>query len=804
MKHLLLIAGLICSFGVQAQVTGISVETYAVHDGLIPELTGYTTYHIYANTTNAEDFISAVYGDSDNPLSLDVDGDVYHSTPGFIYGSEVNTVFFTTFPQLEFDSWMTIGMMSSSDNGVLGSVGVDQAMADFTANGSFIINDPIGGSWYNTIPCDPALDPTCSYNYPQFGGTSNKVLLSQITTNGSFCGVFNVQAFNSGDQTQNQYVNALGFCSLENQVFGCTNPAASNYDPLATQDDYSCILPCTLELVVESITSPTCNGENNGAMVVTATGAQGSDDYYLGEDDVNPSNFGNFSGLFSGSYYVMVEDGAGCQSEMFVEVPVTAPVSVTASLADGISCMDMNDAVIEAIGSGGDGDLQYYFAGDDPSTMSYTTTYPNLSPGTYSLVAVDGNGCTGSSAATQIQNPTAISVFITATSNASCANVSDGQIVLTAAGGVAPSTITYEIDGAAYSSSPIYVNAGTYIVDAIDVNGCTASSEEVVIGPDAIELNAVSTPVLCTDEASGEISWSPSGGEGSINVLVDGELVADTALTNLLPSTYTVVAVDANGCSTLETIDVLNADPVVASVADVIDVLCNGADEGVVVVTATGGTGTFQYSADGNDFVNTSGFDGLAAGQYTFYAQDANGCISGTNAVVAEPDAISITAIASQGDVTGEATIDVNVLGGTPGYHYEWFGPGVDGTTTQDLDGLSSGNYTIEVTDANDCSVSEVITVVTSVNELEGGVVATVFPNPGTGLFNIQLNGWMGGDIQFTLTDATGRIVKAGEWSGAGADFNTQLDIASYENGVYRLSLEANGVPSAIQLVKVQ
>ena len=61
MKHLLLIAGLICSFGVQAQVTDISVETFMVHDGVaIPELAGHTTYHVYANTTSADDFVSAI------------------------------------------------------------------------------------------------------------------------------------------------------------------------------------------------------------------------------------------------------------------------------------------------------------------------------------------------------------------------------------------------------------------------------------------------------------------------------------------------------------------------------------------------------------------------------------------------------------------------------------------------------------------------------------------------------------------------------------------------------------------------
>lgn len=804
MKHLLIIAGLFCTLGVQAQVTGISVETYVVHDGVaIPELAGHTTYHVYANTTSASDFVSAVYGDSDNPLSLSVDGDVFQSTPGFIYGSEVNPTFFGAFPALEFDSWMTIGMMDATDNGVLGNVGVDQAMTDFTATGSFLVDDAIGGSWYNTIPCDPSTNPTCSDDYPQFGGANNKILLAQITTNGSFCGVFNLQVFNGGDQAQNEYVNGLGFCSTPGEIFGCTNPLATNYDPTATQDDFSCTLPCTLELVVESIVSPSCNGDNDGSINVTATGVQGSDDFYLGETDTVPSNFGIFNDMYAGTYYVMVQDGAGCQAEAYVEIPETPLVTVTASLESGISCNNSNDAVIQLDAMGGTGFLEYYFAGEDPSTATPNATVTDLGAGNFAFVAIDDNGCTGVSNVVPVNNPTALNLFITGTADASCADVADGQIVVSAGGGVAPETIVFDVDGTIYDSSPIYIAGGTYTVTAVNVNGCTVTSEEVVIGPDAIVVNASSTPVLCADEASGEITWAPSGGAGGYTIAVEGDIVSGDSYGNLLPGFYTVVAADANLCTSAETIEVLNADQIETSTT-VTDALCDGSQDGVVVVSATGGAGSFQYSTDGNDFYDSAEFDGLYAGQYTFYAQDANGCIVGANAVVGEPDALSVNAIASVGDVTGEGSIDVTVLGGTPEYEYEWYGPEVDGMTTQDLDGISTGTYVIQVTDDNGCTMSETVQLVTSITELEGGIVANVFPNPSNGMFNVQWSGWTGGDVLYTVSDATGRIVESGAWQGVGAEFATQIDLEAFENGVYRLSIDADNVVNTIQLIKAQ
>ena len=230
------LACLIC-VNVFCQVTSISVDTYYVHDGdAIPELAGFTTYHVVANTTSSEDFVTAVFGDSDYPFGLTSEGIVFQSTPGFMFGNEVNPAFFNVFPTLEFDSWMTIGMLSALDAGVLGNIGLDGAMNDFTSTGSFYVNDPIGGSLYNTIPCPMPVDASCVNTYPQFGGADNKVLLAQITTDGFFSGVFNLQVFGGGDQTNNQYNGGLGFSNDPDAIFGCTYPNASNYNPLATND----------------------------------------------------------------------------------------------------------------------------------------------------------------------------------------------------------------------------------------------------------------------------------------------------------------------------------------------------------------------------------------------------------------------------------------------------------------------------------------------------------------------------------------------------------------------------------------
>ena len=560
------------------------------------------------------------------------------------------------------------------------------------------------------------------------------------------------------------------------------------------------MLPCTIAIQA-SATSPTCFGYNDGALDITATGAQGSDYYYLGEDDITPSNFGGFDYLLPGDYYALVEDAAGCRDSLWVTIPATEEVLLTAILTQAISCNDLTDAIITISDAmGGDGNLLFHIQ-DSTETSTTETSFSGLGEGIYTIIATDGNGCMGSSIATSVNNPSAISVFIGANSPASCADIADGVITVSAFGGWAPGSITYSVNGDSGLSSPLYVPGGTFTVIGTDINGCTGSSDEVVVGPDAININASATAVACTNDSNGVVSWAPVGGFGLLTVIIESDTMTGTSYEDLNVGTYTILVSDGNDCTASVDVEVLNAVPVVATATST-SVTCSGLSDGVVTVAAEGGTGAFQFSDNGNTFAATNEFDDLSADDYTFYAQDQNGCISEADVMVMSPDPIVIGGFPSEGEDTGNAVIDISVTGGTPGYSYEWTGPGVNGTTTADLDGLSSGTYTVEVTDDAGCSEVATFNVITGIYELAGGVEAQIFPNPSTGLFQVQWSGWTGGAVEFSVIDARGRQVTQGVWTGAGTSFLTTLDLSGVENGLYRLNVVSNGIPTSIQLLK--
>lgn len=570
MKHLLFSSLFAFSLQCVAQITGLSVETVVEHDGIsIPELAGHTTYRVYADVASSTDFISAVYGDSETPLMLGTDGTFFQDAIAGNFAQQVVPFLFQTFPSLEYDSWMTIGISNSEEGSSVQNT--PSALADsfsaFNEGGGFVIDSPYGGSWFNLLQCLTTVEE-CAMEDLAFGGADNRVLLAQLTSTGDVYGVFNIQVFPAGDQDE-EIKQTLTFSSNNTEVFGCTNPDAVGneegegmYDPNATIDDFSCVLGCTVDLQLTEVTPPTCHGDADASFAVEATGAQGADYFYL--DSIGSQqglNFGSFGNLPAGTYMAFVEDAAGCRDSLEVVVPVTEPIEVAIELTSPVSCYGEEDAELSVVYAGGGTGEFTYFLSIDPENTTTETTWTGLAPGqTVSVWATDSNGCIQlSSNSVYITSPTPVTVDLAPYGivDATCADVEDGSIFLVGLGGNAPATIEYSVDGVNFGTSPVTVYSGTYTVIAQDVYGCQATlSDSVVVGPPAIELNATASAEQCPGSNDGEVSWDPVGGEGAYTYVFNGEATTATSASNLAPGEYDVVVTDGNNCSSTATVTV--------------------------------------------------------------------------------------------------------------------------------------------------------------------------------------------------------------------------------------------------------
>lgn len=220
--------------------------------------------------------------------------------------------------------------------------------------------------------------------------------------------------------------------------------------------------------------------------------------------------------------------------------------------------------------------------------------------------------------------------------------------------------------------------------------------------------NGTATATLTGGTLPYTYSWSPTGQTTS-------------TATGLSAGTYTVTAIDANGCAGgTQTVAITGAGGIAVTSAAT-NVNCFGNHNGMAAITPSGGTPPYTYSWSPTGGVGSSA-TGLSAGTYSVIITDANGC-SGTQTVtITQPPALTATASATSVICSStNASATVTATGGTPGYTYHW---NPSGQITPTASNLASGNYTVTVTDAKGCTSSNTITVTSS-----GSITATAGPN---------------------------------------------------------------------------
>lgn len=130
------------------------------------------------------------------------------------------------------------------------------------------------------------------------------------------------------------------------------------------------------------------------------------------------------------------------------------------------------------------------------------------------------------------------------------------------------------------------------------------------------------------------------------------------------------------------------------------DVTCHGSSNGAIDITVSGANGSVSYLwSDGSTSEDRTG---LAPGNYNVTVTDSKNCKATASFTVSEPDALGVTAVTADITTVGgnDGSIDLTVTGGTKPYSYSWS----DGYTGEDRTGLTAGDYSVVITDANGCS----------------------------------------------------------------------------------------------------
>ena len=305
--------------------------------------------------------------------------------------------------------------------------------------------------------------------------------------------------------------------------------------------------PCAgITVVVTGTTTATSTPTAaNGSITASASGSTGFT-YSLNGGTAQAS--GTFSGLTSGSYSVTAKDVNGCSgTQTFTVTSTPCPsITVTAIITQTTTPAASNGAIV-ATGAGSTGFTYNINGGAFQASGSFT----NLVVGSYTIVAKDLNGCTGSNAfsVTAASCPT-INLSTTPTNTAG-PTATNGTITATATGGVAPHTFSKD-GGTTFQATGTFNNlaVGTYVVVAKDVNGCLSATVNTVVGATCpvITAGTATTNTIKCESNTGSITISASGSTGFMYNLNGGTFQASNIFAALAVGNYTYGVRDMNSC----------------------------------------------------------------------------------------------------------------------------------------------------------------------------------------------------------------------------------------------------------------
>ncbi len=519
--------------------------------------------------------------------------------------------------------------------------------------------------------------------------------------------------------------------------------------------------PTALELTVEAQTDITCFGENNGMTEISGQGGTGSLQYQI--DNQGFQNDPIFNNLSSGTHTLEITDDNGCITSTSIEI--TEPQELVVELTNQMNatCSNPNGAVTINV-SGGVGTPTINFNGS--SVNGNTATFENLGMGTYTVSVTDENNCETTSSV-EITGNSSIELEITNTQNINCNGGNNGMIEAQSSGG--SGNYTYTLNGVNQGNNNIFTNleGGTYLVESIDDEGCSITTEVTVSEPTAMNAEVIQqSNVNCFGENNGSLQVSASGGVGSFEFSNGTETNTTGVFNNLSSGTYQIVVTDENNCQT--TIESIIDEPaeLTASISTQQSVICFGENTGSVALESNGGTGTITYTLNGTS--NSTGeFSNLGSGSYMVGLADENGCETTIEFEIDEPAELTASISAQQSvDCFGEnnGSIALASNGGTGTITYTLDG---ESNSTGEFSNLESGIYNVGLTDENGCEttvefeIDEPAELTASISTQE----SVLCFGENTGSVSLNSNGGTG-TITYTLN---GTSNSTGEFSNLGS-----------------------------------
>ena len=505
---------------------------------------------------------------------------------------------------------------------------------------------------YTVLVQDPA---SCSASINAFVNDATPVQVSIDSLQNPLCydgndGTIHITA--SGGTTPYSYSWSNGSL-VEDQTalgFGTYTVVVSDFSGCQASNSATLYNPPELSAYISSTEDVLCFGDSSASIDLSVNGGTGP---YLFDWTSNHGLVATSEDLISipvGAYYVTITDGNGCSIQDSAQI--NGPLSALSGsmVTTDVSCYGDQTGSAFVNVSGGTTPYSYQWSNQSTGTNQAIS----LGAGVINVLVIDRNGCLLPLSGLVDQPSAPLNASIINSTDVVCYGQADGTIDALIEGGTQPYQINWS-NSSSNQSSLIGLGPNTYTLYVLDANNCADSASAIINEPDSLVVSISGTSPTCFGSDDG-IAVAQVGGGISPYTLTWNHGVSGLIANNLSgDSTYVALATDANGCIAEDSIYLIEPDSIELIFTTEGATCLNGSD-GVVTVSAIGGTGPFIYELNG--FAqDDSVFTDLGPGVYTVYVEDVFRCTEyGTFSI----DPLSTLSIEMYGtNTSGETRTDV-------------------------------------------------------------------------------------------------------------------------------------------------
>jgi hypothetical protein len=436
-------------------------------------------------------------------------------------------------------------------------------------------------------------------------------------------------------------------------------------------------------------TSRVCPGATTGTAKATASGGTGPYSFRWN----NGATTDSISNLGVGIYRVTVTDANQCTAVAADTIFQTTPLNININAAPVVCGANTTNATAQITG----GTPPYTFLW---STGATTQTVAGLTPGSYTVTVTDANGCFVTKQATIRAVNLTVDIV---KKDIPCFGQNSGSAKARPIGGNSP--YSYLWNTGATTDSIGNLAAGAYTVTVTDANGCRASTSVTITAAPNLNLILSGDTLVCPGQATGFVKASVSGGTAPYTFVWNNNATTDS-IGGLGAGTYRVTVTDANGCQRIAAFNIVQTPPITINL-NAVEIVCGPENTANAAATVSGGKApyTFRWS-NGR---TTPTIENLTTGTYRLTVTDANNCTAIKEVTITVVTDFTVSTVPRNvlcnGDNSG--SILITAQGGRTPYTYQWS----NGRTTAEVVNLTAGIYTVTVTDANGCKLSQTINI---------------------------------------------------------------------------------------------